>query len=499
MNIADNEGWQRLHPLSIIASLARTLLNAAIPLAAIMLGGDGDSRGAGLIGLAAGGVLMLSGIICWLNWRRVRYRIGETDVRLERGLFSRSARAVPFARIQDVSLEQKLIPRLLGLVAVKLETGAGGKDELALSYVSLAEGERLRASLRDASAAGISAIAAPEAPREEPARLLFAMGPGRLLLFGLFEFSLVAFAALAGAAEQFDVLLPFDIWDLEGWEERLSGPGAWLAGLGALTQAVGVLLALGVFLLVGFATGIGRTVLRDWGFRLERTARGFRRRRGLITRSDVVMPVHRVQALVVETGAIRRLWGWHSLAFVSLAQDAGSAHHVVAPFAQVDVLARIAAEAGFSLPAPDQAWQRGHEKYRHDRALLAGGAFILLSLAAITAGYPAAALGLIILGLLLAIREYWLWRKECHALDQSQVLSLQGWLSPKLTVASRVKLHSAEIAQGPLARVRGYASLRFGLAGGRLAMHGLPLDDARAIRAAVLDSIAAVDFASLPR
>jgi len=62
-----------------------------------------------------------------------------------------------------------------------------------------------------------------------------------------------------------------------------------------------------------------------------------------------------------------------------------------------------------------------------------------------------------------------------------------------------VKLHSVEIAQNPLARWRGYCSLKFGLAGGRLAFDGLDLAEARKLRAAVLDSIAAIDFAKLPR
>jgi len=47
-------------------------------------------------------------------------------------------------------------------------------------------------------------------------------------------------------------------------------------------------------LVVGMLSGIVRTFLRDWDFRLERTSKGFRRRRGMFTRTDVVMPVHRV-------------------------------------------------------------------------------------------------------------------------------------------------------------------------------------------------------------
>ncbi len=99
----------------------------------------------------------------------------------------------------------------------------------------------------------------------------------------------------------------------------------------------------------------------------------------------------------------------------------------------------------------------------------------------------------------LALRQHFLWRYERHAVDPRQILSRRGWLAPKLVIANRVKLHSVEIAQGPIARRRGYADLRFGLAGGRFSFDGLRLEDAEQMRAAVLGSIAAVDFSRLMR
>ena len=64
------------------------------------------------------------------------------------GLLSRAARSVPYERIQDVSVEQKRIPRLFGLVEVKFETGAGGGDDLKLAYLTEAEGDRLRDTVK---------------------------------------------------------------------------------------------------------------------------------------------------------------------------------------------------------------------------------------------------------------------------------------------------------------------------------------------------------------
>ena len=196
------------------------------------------------------------------------------------------------------------------------------------------------------------------------------MSPKRVVTFGLFEFSLAVVAVVAGLAQQFDFLLPFEVWDWRAWREQLAAPGQWLAGLGFLAQVLGVVVAIGSLALVGVATGVIRTVLREWNFRLERTDKGLRRRRGLLTRTDLVMPVHRVQALRLRTGFLRRLFGWHALKVVSLASDSGSANHEAVPFAQMDEIAPVVAETGFALPATDLDWDRAMPAYRVDGFLL---------------------------------------------------------------------------------------------------------------------------------
>nr|WP_237392524.1 PH domain-containing protein [Aurantiacibacter rhizosphaerae] len=440
----------------------------------------------------------------------MRYRIGENDVRLEQGIISRSARSVPYDRIQDVSLEQKLIPRILGLVEVKFETGAGGKDELTLSYVSEAEGERLRDTVREmAEGEGASPIDAAHRPlsasapaAQQQGETLFAMGPKRLFIFGLFNFSLVVFAVLLGAMQQLEFLLPFDLWDyLSDWlrDGRIVEAGKAVSGYGLAAKIIAAIYALGVVIVVGMASGMVRTFVRDWEFRLDRTPKGFRRRRGLLTKTDVVMPVQRVQALVVKTGVIRRRFGWHGLSVISLAQDNGSSNHDIAPFATMAEIAPIAREAGFTLPDDSALWRRASSDYYFDRAILRAFFPATAALLAFVTGFVPVGLALAAVTMFIAAGEYFLWRFVRHALDPEQVISRRGWLAPSLRIANRVKLHSVEITQGPLARWRGYCTLRFGLAGGRLAFPGLGLEDAREMRSAALNSIAAVDFAKLPK
>lgn len=438
-------------------------------------------------------------LFAYLRWSRLTYSVGEADIRVDSGVLSRAARSVPYERIQDVSLEQKLIPRLFGLVEVKFETGAGGGDDLALAYLPASEGERLRELVRTRREGAVLEQSDDEVPAStEESRLLFAMSPRRVVTFGLFEFSLAVVAVVGGFASQIDFLLPFEIWDWRAWREQLAGPGQWLAGLGFLAQVIGGLFAVGSLLLVGVVTGVIRTVMREWDFRLERTEKGLRRRRGLVTRTDLVMPVHRVQALRVRTGFVRRLFGWHALKLVSLAGDSGSANHEAVPFAQMQEIAPVVAETGFALPADNVGWDHAMPAYRIDNFLF--GLALMFALAGVAIGvgrWDLALLPVLIGGTWIGLQEYLAWRWARHAIDDRQLYTRRGWLAPSLSIASRRKLQSVTIVRNPLARLRGYADLELGLAGGRLNIRGLPLAEARRLRAALLDSMAEEDFSAV--
>src|SRR3546814_16229988 len=70
----------------------------------------------------------------------------------------------------------------------------------------------------------------------------------------------------------------------------------WIAGIGAALS----------LLLIGFASGIATMFFANWNFRLTREPRALRRTRGLPTRTDVALPVRRVQAALLVTGEIGR-------------------------------------------------------------------------------------------------------------------------------------------------------------------------------------------------
>ena len=489
----------RTAPISVILGALGAIRSAIFPAIAIAFSGiGGDGRFLIAIGVAVAATVIGTGF-SYASWRRLTYTIGEADIRVESGVFSRSARSVPYERIQDVSLEAKPLARMFGLVAVKFETGAGGGEDLSLTYLTEAEGERLRQLVRErrddeASEAGHSAAPVPVPEADE---VLYALTPGRLVTFGLFEFSLAVFAVLGGALQYLENVIDIDLWNVDRWRGWLEEQGSFLASLGPYTQIAGAIAGLIGLVVIGFATGVARTVMRDWGFTLTRSARGFRRQRGLLTRTDVVMPAHRVQGLVIDTGLLRYRFGWHGLSFVSLAQDAESESHVVAPFAQMDEIAAIVAAAGFHLPGEATAWQRASKHQRTDSIVLSAGVLLLAAAVAgllAPIGFALIPLGLAVVSL---VANLYAWQFRRFALDDSQIFSTTGLLSPTSRIATRLKLHSVEIAQGPLARLRGYATVHCGLAGGTFAIPGVPIDEARRLRQAILGTIAATDYSRL--
>ena len=95
------------------------------------------------------------------------------------------------------------------------------------------------------------------------------------------------------------------------------------------------------------------------------------------------------------------------------------------------------------------------------------------------------------------VAELLAWRFKRHTLEADQIASMSGLLAPSTEIATRVKLHSVEIVQGPFARWLGYATLHLGMAGGEMAIRGIEIARAREVRARILETIAATDFSEL--
>lgn len=328
---------RRLHPASVFIGWLRRLPSFAVAIVALIA-----SREGWIILGGVGGVLLVSALAAWLRWRNFTYRIDGDALVIEQGLLSRNRRAIPLERIQDVSIEQKPLPRLLGVVTVKIETGGGVKDEGSLDCVSNAEAQRLRETLRaGARMAAVEAGGAPVAEEAQAEEVIFRMGFGRLLLFGAFSFSLLWMAALGGALQFLDDILPINRETIFRWLDDAGHEAAARFGVSL------VLTLLGFLLVLGFLSGLASTILRDFGFRLMHGPDRFRRVRGLLTRSEVSVAIRRIQIALVERKPIKGALGFAALKVQSLGgSDDKGGRQDLAPFATADEIARVVTATG---------------------------------------------------------------------------------------------------------------------------------------------------------
>jgi putative membrane protein len=335
---------RRLHPgtmaLRILKGLPQTLL-----LFPAILTAASNVRWYYFLPIAAAS-LAVSALAGWIAWRRFLYGVAPGELVIERGLIQRSRRTIPFERIQDVDFEQGPLHRLFGLVRLRFETGGEGGDEGTLDSVTVAEAERLRTAIRAGRGQAVSNVSSPGAVDGAP---LFAMDIGRVILFGLFNFSMLWLAGIFAMLQTASSWLPFDLYDISAWlglAERNLG-GRVTAG-----AIVGVLL---LAIVLGLASGVVSTLARDFGFRLALEPAGFRRQRGLLTRSEMLIPRARIQLALIQSGPLRRMLGWQSLRFQTLGMGKAAADgglQDAAPFARAEEVDAILATTG-RLGRPD--------------------------------------------------------------------------------------------------------------------------------------------------
>jgi len=501
MNTQVDSPPRRTDPRGLLIKAIRGMGGAILPIAAVLFGTGGTEAAPVVVITVLAGFFVVALLVAAISWYRLTYTTGPEDIRVEQGLLSLRARSVPYERIQDVSIERPFLARPLGLATIQFETGSGGKDEIDLRYVTVEEAQRLRDLVRERRDDSGDAVREPagSAASARRAAPMFAMGPRRLVVFGLFEFSLVIFALLLAGAQQLDFLLPFEIYELENWARLFEGQRDRITGIGREGPLLAALAGLIGVVVLGVVTGIVRTFARESGFRLEHTSRGFRRQRGLFTRTDVTLPVHRVQAARVDTGLVRYRFGWHGLRFVSLASDpSGSSSHAVAPFARLEEIWPVVRAAGLEPPDETTEWRRPlpgpwiwHTVVIASTLAPAGLVVSLVRGSALPLAMAALA------AVVVACAHALAWRRRRYARDDRQLYVRKGNLAPKLTIAPQVKLQTVEIAQGPIARWRGYATLHLGLAGGTLDIEGVPIAHARVLREQIVDRIAEVDFSML--
>jgi len=413
----------------------------------------------------------------WLHWRSFTYQVLPDQIVIARGLIRRTRRSIPAQRIQDVSIKQGPLSRLIGLAEVRIETGGGAADEGKLDSVSLSEAYRLREVLRGIRTGVTTAGAGGRQgeAEDEAETLLFRIGLARLLYSGLFKFSLVWIVAIFGILQYLDQALGYD---RDQWLEMV---GVAERELQSRLNGRVLLSVAGLAIGLGLLAGVVRTVLQTYGFRLTHAGARFRYSRGLLTRTEVVVAKQQIQLGLVERGTVSGRLGWYALKVQTLGgSDHVSGRQELAPFARPAELAPIIALAG--LPPFERSPLRPVSRW-HTLGGLVGFVMVpTVILLVATTVFPLAALLLFAMPVPLAVA---LLRSRCHryALAGTSVQVTRGVLKRRDWTVPYGNVQAVTVGRGPVQRLLGIATVRIDTAGGRgfNGPHVHDIDEAQAV------------------
>lgn len=473
---------RRLHPLSIGLRYLKNLPSTLFALPAFVTYVSDAGMGNFLLIAAVVGIVVL--LLNWLAWSRFRYGVGAHEIVIESGVLHRNRRSIPFERIQDVDIERGPLERILGLAKVRIETGGSAGDEGTLDSLSNADADALRTALK-AGKAGVrpDAIAANgDAGEGVPAPVLFVMSIRRVLLSGLFNFSLLYLAGLFALLQTFERFLPFDLYDWGRWiglaQDQVGG---------RFTPGMIASVAL-LALILGVVTGVARTLARDFGFRLTDEAAGLRREQGLFTRSEAMIPRRRIQLALIQRGIVKRLTGWRVLSFQTLsAGREGASRQMAAPLARAAEIPPILG-AGGDLPLPHEDALRRVSRSHVWKAIASHSLIPLIAILIAGVFFPLAFVGLLAIPLLVlaAIFDR---RVHRYTLVDGTLFVVRGFLDERLWIVPVRKVQTIRVTRSPVQRLLGLSTVLVDTAGASALSDPRIVDMKHDLAAALADEI----------
>lgn len=399
----EDTGWRRLDRRMLLVQPVQAL-GQFLPAIVVLLvaGGAGDET-PWWWNLVL--VLAPLAIGVW-SWLTTEYRITTEQLTLRRGIVVRRRLTARLDRIRTVDVTASLLQRLLGLASVKV--GTGSESPFVLPGLAAADARALRAQLLHVAreeqreehrittagpagvattdpfaASGSSASADPrrDAPvgravppvaDSDDETTIAAFTPAWVRFAPFTLTGLVAVLAGAGFLAQFVDDLGERIVESDLGHSTID----YVLGLTTTVLVVGgVLLGLAVVVLAAVVS----YVLRFWGYRLTRHARGtLGVSRGLLTTRFTTLEEARLRGVEVEQPFLLRLVGGARASALVTGLSGGdgeSESDLLVPPAPLTEVRRVAGDV-LRTSVPVEAALRRHgpraRRRRHTRALTAG-------------------------------------------------------------------------------------------------------------------------------
>ena len=294
------------------------------------------------------GVFLISIGVGFFEWRTTRFRIDDTEIRINRTFITRRSDRIPFGKIQSVDVTQPFAARILGLASLTIDVGASQHKKI--EYLSRRDAYRFRDLLIARSGRGAAAAPSGSPTRQNaitPANSITTAPPGQLDRHP------------AGTATPPTSPAPAST-PREGFRPGTSpsplGGSQWLDRrrdedviltvpkgrfvLSQVTSSAFLMLVL-VFIISTVLTAAGggsvlgvcfayvlsivgylwTKLSKSWGLTLYRSGDGLKSVHGFTSLETRTIPVQRIQGVEVTQSLLWRIWGYHSVHVTVLGND----------------------------------------------------------------------------------------------------------------------------------------------------------------------------------
>lgn len=454
-DIAETEITEsRLHPLSWLFELLNVIKQFIVPIVILLFTGKGDNYE--LWGLVGVGFMVPLAIA---RYKTFSYHISSDRIIIRSGLLHKTVRDIPFTRIQNVTLNQGLLHRMMGVAEVRLETGGGEKEEGRMRVLGFTQAQQLQRIIR--SQEHKSATLSTTEKQAEASNILLGLPTQELLKLGLISNKgMILVTAGVGALMQFNWKLPQTLFrETSNW---LWNHSAELTHNSALSYIVAGLTFLLFALVILRIFSMLQALLHYHGFLLSSDNHRLSIERGLLNRFHGSLPRTRIQAWTLQQSWLQRQFSRFSLRVDAAAGGVKSenleSQWQLAPIADAEsighIIDAVIPESSWPiqqwLPLHPNAWKRQFKTPA-----------LFLTIPTLIVAYWAWAFALL---MLLAYPWLWitskLWAKNAgYSFENGLIAVREGWLSKSWRFAEVRKVQAVYLKQSPFDRRHGMATV----------------------------------------
>ncbi|MFB9218396.1 PH domain-containing protein [Kurthia sibirica] len=342
--MSEQRNIQRLHPVSIVVNLIKTIKSMIIPLVIILVGRGfeyslnptNENYYSTLIFIGVGLLIIISVIsLAIIRWRKFVYWFEDGELRVEYGLVITKKRYIPFERIQSLNYKESIFHRPLKLVSVTVETASDQKDaEAELTAVSRQQAEEIEYQMEIAKQQTIENNKEPLTENQIEKTVIYKVSNKELILLASTSSSMgILFSAIAAIATQFNEIIPY---------EEIYGEMQNLIKFGVLFI---VLIVLAV-VLVSWFVAIAISYFANYGFQVIEEDNKLFISKGLLEKKRLTVPMNRIQGITIIENPIRQIFGYCRVVLIS-AGGSGESNEdktVLLPFVKKSTAIKVLAQ-----------------------------------------------------------------------------------------------------------------------------------------------------------